>query len=219
MIVPSGKRRQQVAQGPFKNDSIFDQLFEKVAIAVNGVPGAPPQQQQQKPGTDGLSRGLDRALGPGSNSPGISGNTPHQMGDLSPGEDAGLGRDGITPSGSDPTQSNVPADQFLGPAPMENQEPVDGFAQERQKIRQFLGWRNFGVKMAPGNDGSMKVVIAPPQGQPVDIGGLVEGLRQHIGGQWKGEETPAASTGGPITLEYVPQGMGSPDKIKPPGKK
>ncbi len=213
MIVPSGKRRQQVAQGPFKSDSIFDQLFEKVAIAVDGVPGAPPQQ---KPGRNELSHGLDRALGPGSNDPSISGNTPRQMGDLPQG-DGGLGRDGITPSGGDPTRGNAPADQFLGPAPMEN-EPVDGFSEERAKIRQFLGYSNFGVKMTPGNDGSMKVVVITPPGQPVDIGGLLEGLQQHIGGQWKGEETPAASTGGPITLEYIPQGMGAPSKIRPPGK-
>jgi hypothetical protein len=81
-----------------------------------------------------------------------------------------------------------------------------------------LGYQNYGVKMSPGTDGSMKVVVIPPQGQPVDIGGLLEGLQQHVGGAWKGEETPAASTGGPMTLEYTPQGMGAPNRIKPPGK-
>lgn len=216
MIVPAGKRREQVAQGPCKSESIFDKLFEKIAIAVEGAPSAPtatPPQGQD----DELRRGLDQALGPGSNSPSISGNTPRQMGDVPPHEDVGLGRDGITPSGNTPS-GNAPADQFLGPAPVE-QEAVDGFAEERQKIRQFLGYQNFGVKMSPGNDGSMKVIVIPPQGQPVDIGGLLEGLQKQVGGQWKGEETPAASSGGPITLEYVPQGMAVPQKIKPPGKK
>ena len=174
MIVPSGKRREQVGQGPFKSDSIFDKLFEKIAIAAEGIPGP---ITQERPGSDELRQGLDRALGPGSNSPGISGNTPPQMGDLSPKDDVGLGREGVTPAGADPTGGNAPADQFLGPAPVENQDPVDGFAQERQKIRQFLGYKNFGVKMTPGTDGSMKVVVIPPQGQPVDVGGLLEGLQ------------------------------------------
>ncbi len=198
-IIPAGKRREQVAQGPLKNQSILESvLFQKFGQGAGALVDTPEQKPKQ-PGND-----LQQTMNSGGlDHDGMAGNQeqdrqppPEAMQDQQP---------GIAPAGG------APADQFLGPAPVDagQQQGVDPYAVEVQKIRQFIGFQNYGLKLTPQKDGSLEVNVIPPQGQPVDIGRLMEGLKQVTQGEWKGEETPAMAAGGPVTLRYVPNSMGT----------
>ena len=200
-IIPAGKRREQVAQGPLKNQSILDSvLFEKVAV----TPGAlGPDKQQQPPQPEQPGGPLQDAMNNGSLGHDQMADNLEQ--DRNPPPEALQDQQpGIAPAGG------APADQFLGPAPVDEsqQQGVDPYALEVQKIRKFIGFQNYGLKLDPQKDGSLQVNVIPPQGQPVDIGRLMEGLKQVTQGEWKGEETPAMATGGPVTLRYIPNSMG-----------
>lgn len=203
MIVPVGKYKPQVNQGILQNRSIWNDELIKLAL---GNPSG--SDDIAKPGDDLQQAMNEGGLGrdPGQPDP----NADPQLGL------AGQNPNSIAPAGGGiPAGGGTPADQFLGPAPMdESQQVGDPFEQERQKIRQFVGYQNFGVDLKPGSDGTLEVTLIPPQGQPVDVGGLLEGLQSSLGGQWKGETTPASTTGGPIKFKYVPQGMATPQKIE-----
>lgn len=199
MIIPAGKRRLQVNQGFTKHESIMDSdIFAKIAIGK--IPGHLPEENPKPPVDD---TGIGDAMSQGGLKPKINEEE----------EDPNLGVAGqnpksIAPSGNPRGQGNAPADQFLGPAPVDpNQGNVDPFERERQKIRQFVGYQNFAVDLKPDKSGGLEVILTPPQGTPVDVGGLLEALQKQLGGQWGGESTPASSTGGPIKFKYMPEGM------------
>ncbi len=196
-IIPAGKRKEQVAQGPLKNQSILDSvLFNKFGQGAGSLiddpkKPAPSEDLQRTMNSGGL--GHDEIAGfqeQDRNPP------PEAMQDQQP---------GIAPAGG------APADQFIGPAPIDETQPgVNPYEQEVQKIREYIGYQNYGLDLTPQKDGSLEVVITPPPGQPVDIGQLMHGLKQVTQGDWKGESTPAMAQGGPVKLKYVPQTMGTP---------
>lgn len=206
MIVPAGKRKHQVNQGVSQYESLMDSdIFEKIAIGnlPGQLPGQVTNQVDTGPIGDAMSQGgLNRDRRPQDPNAdlGVAGKHPNS----------------IAPSGTPkaPKPSGVPADQFLGPAPVDDQQTaVDPYEEERQKIRQFVGYDNFGVDLTPGKDGTLEVTLIPPQGTPVDVGGLLQGLQQHLGGKWGGESTPSRTTGGPIKFKYIPQSMATNEKV------
>ena len=206
MIIPTGKRKLQVNQGCSKHESIVDNdIFEKIAIGK--LPGQDLADNQPK---DPL--GVGDAMSQG----GLAPPPP----DKDPNADLGLAGSNprsIAPSGNPQKSQGHPADRFLGPAPVDTQQQVDPFETERQKIRQFVGFDNFGVDLKPGKAGDLEVTLIPPPGTPVDVGGLLQELQQHLGGQWGGESTPAKSTGGPIKFKYIPEGAGQTQKVTKDG--
>lgn len=198
-IIPAGKRREQVAQGPLKNQSILDSvLFEKVAIAPGALidePAVDNPAQRPEPSSD-----LQNAMG--------DSRSRLNLQDDIPGAGAGQQPQGMGTSS--------PASRFLGPDP-DQQGQVDPnqlWAAERQKIRSFV--RNeFGFKLTQNSDGTFTVSLKPPGNVPIqDPTGFMDALLQHIGGGTVSEEdTPAVSdTGGALTLKYRPSGAG-PEKI------
>lgn len=199
MIIPAGKTKHQVSQGGFKYESFMDNDLFKNAQGASALVDDPVAKKTQIPGDlqqalgaggldhDGMADTLDQDRNP----------PPEATQDLQP---------GIAPAGG------APADQFIGPAPVDNsqQQGINPYEAEVQKIRQYLGYQNYGLDLTPQKDGSLEVIITPPPGQPVDIGNLLHGLKQVTQGDWKGESTPAMATGGPVKLKYVPQSMGTP---------
>ena len=161
MIVPSGKRRTQIAQGPCQNESIFDKLFEKVAIAVEGTPGGAPAAAPA-PGKTDLSRGLEQALGPGSSSPGISGNAPQQMGDLQPEDDVGLGQDGIEPAGGPSEGMNQ---RGLRASPIEEGAQQQSTIQQAiPQLSQYLEGKSLELKATPADkNGVLEFLVGANQ--------------------------------------------------------
>ncbi|KKN50667.1 hypothetical protein LCGC14_0630510 [marine sediment metagenome] len=202
MIVPAGKRRQQVNQGGTKHEIIMNSdLFEK--IALGNLPGQMPEEITNQVDTGEVGDAMSQG--------GLGLRDPEQDRHPSDLGVAGKNPKSIAPNGtqrpSRGTKGGSPADQFLGPAPVNPQENVvDPYEQERQKIRQFVGYNNFGVDLKPGKNG-LEVTLIPPPGTPVDVGGLLRALQKHLGGQWGGESTPAQVTGGPIKFSYTPEGM------------
>ncbi len=207
-IVPVGNNKRQENQGSFKYESIMNSsLFDGITKEAIGSLAEPQDKGTRDPAIDRAMQQSDsRSLNPANiedsgRTTGVDPEQTHQ--DMSFGE----------PEAHTQT-TGAPADQFIGAAPQEGQDP-NPFEAERQKIRDFVGYTNFGVDLKPGNDGSLDVTLTPPQGAPVDVGGLLQALQQHLGGKWGGESTPPSSTGGPIKFKYIPQGMGAPsvDKV------
>jgi len=197
MIVPAGKRKAQVAQGPLQNQSILDSvLFNKFGQGAGALVDNNPNKP--KPSDDLQQTMNDGALG------------HDQMADqleqdrMPPPEATQDQQPAIAPAGG------APADQFLGPAPVDDAQQVGNpYDAEVQKIRQYIGYQNYGFEATPQKDGSLEITVIPPPGQPVDIGQLMNGLKQVSQGEWKGESTPSMSQGGPVKLKYVPQGLGT----------
>ena len=201
-IIPAGKRREQVAQGPLKNQSILDSvLFEKVAIAPGALiddPALDNSAQRPEPPSD-----LQNAMGDSQSRlnmqddiPGAgAGQQPPQMG-------MGTGSPASRFLGQDPDQQGMQAD------------PNQLWTAERQKIRGFIG-NDFGMKLTQNPDGTFTASLKPPGNVPVqDPTGFMDALLQHIGGGTVNEEdTPAISdAGGALTLKYRPSGAG-PEKV------
>lgn len=198
-IIPVGTRKDQVQQGALKNQSILDSvLFKKIGQGAAALAPDKPKIPNRSPSD------IQNVMNSGSlDHDGMAGN---QEQDRNPPPEALQDQQpSIAPAGG------APADRFLGPAPVEesSQQGVNPYEAEVQRIRQYIGYQNYGLKLNPQKDGSLEVNIIPPQGQPVDIGPLLSGLKQVTQGEWKGEETPAASVGGPVTLRYIPQSMGT----------
>lgn len=197
-IIPVGTRKEQVAQGPLQNQSILDSvMFRKFGQGASGLLDEPKNQtrppndlQQATAGGsldhDGMADQLDQDRNP----------PPEAMQDQQP---------AIAPAGG------APADRFIGPAPVDQnqQQGVNPYEQEVQRIREFIGYQNYGLELTPQKDGSLEVIVQPPPGQPVDIAQLMHGLKQVTQGDWKGESTPSMTQGGPIKLKYIPQSMGT----------
>lgn len=198
-IIPVGTRKEQVAQGPLQNQSILDSvLFRKFGQGASGLIDEP--QKRTKPGDD-----LQQVMSDGSLD--HAGMADHLEQDRNPPPEAMQDQQpAIAPAGG------APADQFIGPAPVDQtqQQGINPYEEEVQRIRQYIGYQNYGLDLTPQKDGSLEVVITPPPGQPVDIGQLMHGLKQVTQGDWKGESTPAMSQGGPVKLKYVPNSMGTP---------
>ncbi len=195
-IIPVGKLKKQVAQGPLQNQSILESvLCRKLGQGASGLidePKTKPGNDLQQVMNDGSldHDGMSDQLAQDRNPP------PEAMQDQQP---------AIAPAGG------APADQFIGPAPVDQtqQQGINPYEQEVQRIRQFLGYQNYGLELTPQKDGSLEIIATPPPGQPVDIGQLMQGLKQVTQGEWKGESTPAMSQGGPVKLKYIPQSMGT----------
>ena len=196
-IVPAGKRREQVNQGLLSNQYINnDDMFSKFAQGAASLIDDPKPNRNQEPSSDLQQATMEGGL----NAPGQA--DRHEQG-VDEGNPAPQSPQAVAPAGA-------PADQFLGPAPADpsQQQGVNPFEGEVQRIRQFIGYQHYGLDIKPqGTDGSLQVTIIPPQGQPVDIGQLMAGLKQVTQGEWMGETTPSMASGGPIILKYVPQGM------------
>jgi len=157
-ITPNGRRKDQIRQGGYKNNSILDvDLFEKVAITgTEELRGGPTE-------TPSISNDLQGALSGG----GLDhGGMADQLGaDRNPPDPQR--QPGIAPAGG------APADQFLGPAPVEDeaqQAGIDPYAEEMKRIRSYIGYQNYGLDVTPQKDQSLEIVVTPPPGQPVDIG-------------------------------------------------
>ncbi len=205
-IIPVGNRKDQVNQGPLKNQSILDSvLFQKIGQGANALAPdrAKPKPDQQAPPND-----VDRAMGSGGLDHGGMANQLEQDRNPPPQNQ----QPSIAPAGA-------PADQFIGPAPIDEsqQQGENPYEAEVQRIRQYIGYQNYGLDLNPSSDGSLEVKIIPPPGQPVDIGGLMTGLKQVTQGEWKGESSPAQSTGGPVVLRYIPQSLGT-QKVEKSGR-
>jgi len=203
-IIPAGKRRKQIAQGAFKNESILDNiLFNKLSQGARGLIDDPAQSNPHVPND------LQQTMNSGNL--GFDEIANHQEQDRNPPPEAMQDQQSnITPAG------RSPADQFLGPTPVqENQQGVNPYEMEIEKIRQYIGYQNYGLKLDSSKDGILEVQIEPPPipedldeyTQPVDIGQLLSGLKQITQGEWKGEETPSVITGGPVIFKYIPQSM------------
>ena len=157
---------------------------------------------------------VDRAMGSG----GLDMDRHNRQQDMGM-QDPELGSAGgnphsLSPSGPQQSHGGHPADRFIGSTPDDQKDLPNPFELELQKIRQFVGYQNFGVDLKPGNDGTLSVTLTPPQGAPVDVGGLLQSMQKHLGGAWKGESTPASSTGGPIKFQYTPEGMSADSPVQ-----
>lgn len=212
-IIPVGKRKDQVNQGPLQNQSILDSvLFKKFGQGAAGLIDDPAQKQ--KPDMQSGPSKLDNAMMQGTlNAPGQADQHEHQVDPLN---QAPSSPQGVAPAGQ-----GSPASRFLGQDPdAEGQvDPNQLWAAERQKIRNFIG-NDFGMKLTQKPDGTFTVSLRPPGNTPVqDPTGFMDSLLQHIGGGTVQEEdTPAVSdVGGALALTYRPSGAG-PQKIRPKGK-
>lgn len=201
-IIPAGKRREQVAQGPLKNQSILESpLFKKFGQG----PGALVDDEERRVAPPELQQTMGESpsrLNMNGDVPGAdAGRQPHQP-------DMGAGS---------------PALRFLGPDPDADGQMADPnqlWQAERQKIRNFIG-NDFGLNLVSTGDGTFTVKITPPRNIPVqDPSGFIDALLQTIGGAAVTEEsTPAVSdAGGVLMLKYRPSGAG-PEKIRPRGKR
>jgi hypothetical protein len=198
-IIPAGKRREQVAQGPLKNQSVLESaLFKKFG---QGAGTLLDEEERATPSSD-----LQQTMGDSQ--------SRLNMQDNIPGADAGQ-----QPQPQQPQQGmsgSSPASQFLGPDPdaQGQADPNQLYMAERQKIRGFIG-NDFGMNLISGGDGTFTIKITPPGNVPVqNPTGFMDALLQHIGGASVTEEnTPAISdSGGALMLKYRPSGAG-PEKI------
>ena len=202
-IIPAGKRREQVAQGPLKNQSILESaLFKKFgqvgALVDEEDRAAPPGDLQQ-------TSDLQQTMG--------DSRSQLNMQDNIPGADAGQQSQLPQQSGM---SGSSPASQFLGPDPdaQGQADPNQLYMAERQKIRGFIG-NDFGMNLISGGDGTFTIKIKPPGNVPVqNPTGFMNALLQAIGGASVTEEnTPAVSDSGKeLMLKYRPSGAG-PEKI------
>ncbi len=160
MIIPVGKRRDQVKQGGFKNDS-FDSLMDKIAITGTDTLQDRPPQPQQPPnqalqnamsggGLDFNDRAnrLDESRAPG----GMPGGGIPQNDRFSPNE-----------------QQDTNISPFLntdGEAMSEESAQMNqGLMHERQKIKQAFQGPGFVVEISNASkDGSIELVATPRPG-------------------------------------------------------
>lgn len=204
MIVPSGKRRPQVNQGPLKNASIFDASFFKEAI---GSPSfAPPAEVgpdlQNAMNSGGLDK-FDQAQSQNSlDSPMPKGNSVQPQGE---------------PVGTSP------AARFFGKSPEDEEaegsvSPERMYLNEQAKIRKFIG-NDMGMRLKDNQNGTFTVVLTAP-GPISDPDGFIKAFMQTIGRVYPEEtETPSRSDPkGKITLTYVPQGASPPKITKHKGR-
>ncbi len=153
-IVPTGRRKDQVRQGAYQNDSIFSaDLFEKIAITGEldlgkkdpSVPDPSPDLQNI------MNRGgLDRD--------GLAG---RQDADRMP-PDAALQdqQPGIAPAGGGRDLHAIPMEQ-------QQEQPVASIRQNIAQISQYLSQRQFALQDHPkamGNEGLYQFMIGPVQG-------------------------------------------------------
>lgn len=155
-IVPAGKRRDQVSQGAFKNESFFaSDLFDKIAITGT------PELKDENPGADPQ---IDEAMGQGTL------NFDRGMGQ-NPFRDQGQ-RPEPQPGQEQPGQEQPEQAQhspFLTPSgEMLNEEDAQanqGLLHERQRIKQALQGSGFVMEMDNGGkDGTVQVQMAPQPG-------------------------------------------------------
>lgn len=198
MIVPAGRRRDQVSQGLSKHDLFTEDLLRRFAIT-----GQDALKDEKSPP---VPNDLQNAMNQSSN-PGMSGNMPgsgKMDQNRMPGESQ-------MPDEMPETGSRSPASQFLGADPEEDQGDVTAngmiLQQEQEKIRQYVG-NDFAVQVSANDDGTISAVVTPPNGVPInDPNSLAEGLMQAVRGEFKDIATPAGAESGPTKIIYYPEFM------------
>lgn len=213
-IIPVGKRREQVAQGPLKNQSILESdLFKRFGQTATSLVDDPVQKQQQprpqQPQTDleqaTMGGGLDR------------GSMADQLEmDRTPPNDMMQGQHGGGVAGA----GTSPAAQFLGQGEDEEQDsgmtPEAMYQQQEQLIRQFIR-DDFGLRLKANPDGTYTATIKPPAQVPIARPmEFLNQLVQTIGGTRIDSETgDKTEVGASVQITYRPSG--APDKIHKPG--
>lgn len=161
MITPAGKVRHQVNQGPFYNESVWNEILQKFAVTK--------QTLEEPPVVPGV---MQQTMNE-SNSPALSGNPPQ-------GADMGAGTEGRY-SGetiADPAREQQPVDPGLaqiGLAPKGQDQPVAApETNHAREIKKHLdvavrGVEGVEILLVPEKEGGYKVGLrrqTDDQGQP-----------------------------------------------------
>lgn len=217
MIVPSGKRRQQIAQGQRPYESILDDLdFDKIA-QVQPKPFKLPQEEQS-PGQLGdvataLQDGNDPGMSgrfnePGNRAPGDRSPQPGMgadrgMGGLDEMNEPGVGNRWLTPDGSED----------------EDQQSQDILLlEEKRRLRNAAG-QGFAINMKRSKDGMFELILIPPRGYSIpspddfaaELMKAVQGVPEDIG-------DPDPNTGA-MKVVYRSQMLGQPRIEKAKGSR
>lgn len=183
MIIPAGKVRHQVNQGPFKNESTWNELLHKFAItgAELGGNGKPAPKPPAKPPVD---PNLQKALGPGSNNPGMSGKPPR--GSAMPGAEDRMPGEPILPDTKQNPAPTQPASEFLQSKGTANDEGVDqAVTEEQAKVQRTLEMLKMQDSVIGnlGRDGGGLFMLTLQQAQPSSGGAM--GQPQQAGTEFK----------------------------------
>lgn len=219
MIVPSGKRRQQIAQGDRPYESILDSLDDIVTAQVKPKPFKFPTYDGSKPGNDELATALQSG-----NNPGMSGlfNEPggRAPGDRAPKPDIDSEQD-MNVSGPNTSPGMEAGNRWLAPDGSEDEEQASQdilLLEEKRKLRQAAG-QGFAINMKRSKDGMFELLLIPPRGysipQPDDFAATlmqtVRGVPEDIG-------DPDPNTGA-MKIVYRSQSLGQPKIEKAKGRR
>lgn len=206
-IVPTGRRRVQIKQGGYKNDSILAyDLFDKIAITGTmdlkdtESPIAPQDLQRA---TNESTLGFDRGVGqnPYQN--------PRQP---QPGQPE---QPGQNPGGEHPSPFLTPSGEMLDE---ENAQMNQGLLQERARWKQVLQGSGFVKEMDnSGKDGTVQVQMAPQPGYQItedDYDQLLQALAR-IGINPTKITDPDPQTGR-FMISYKTNA--APEKVMKPGR-
>lgn len=151
-ISPIGKIKNQINQGPLKNQSIFDNSMDKIAIT-----GLSDLEQSARPDMDGLQDAMNSG---GLDYEGQANQLDQTgMGEMPPGSS-------IAPNGPDVNRNRGISPFLQGDGELNEEESQmnQALLMERQKIQQALGGSGFQIDLSNNGKGAIKLVLTPQQG-------------------------------------------------------
>jgi hypothetical protein len=164
-IIPAGKRRDQVAQGGLKNDTILNsEFFQKFGQGTSSLLDDKPETAQPNQASD-----VERAMG-GSQS------QLNMDGDI-PGADAG--QQSQQPQDPQQLQHQIPEGQVQVPQgakfdpntglPVASLSGMEAWQQARNAFAEKIGELSIEIRGDP-NDVNWQVIISPKGGKAVSKG-------------------------------------------------
>lgn len=213
-IIPAGKRREQVAQGPLKNQSILDSvLFEKVAITP-GVLGDDSKKQNNP----------NQAAPPGQGAPSDVGNALMQGGLDAPGQADQheqqfdpMNQAPPSPQGIDPAGGPGESPFLQPPDPTDGQQQSSPVLQQMEQVEKVLQGSGFKMSLREKGSGKWTIQLQPVRPmQRENYKRILQGL-QDLGFSPTGADLPGEPiSNDPVYMEYT-LGTGE-EKVMKPGK-
>ena len=162
MIAPNGQIKNQINQGSFKNQTVWDSdLFKHIETdPLLKIAIVDPLAKSSNPVQNDVNRALDSGNMRGNNIP----KSPELKKDFGNPSDR---MQGTMPSakGVGPSNNNN-LSPFLQPDGSEEQEQEIGLQQEKMKLRQAAG-PGFLINLKRSKEGAFELIILPPEGYKI----------------------------------------------------
>jgi len=212
-IIPAGNRREQVAQGPLKNQGMLDSvLFNKIAIAPGGLGGEPDKKPNPSNDLQNAMGDSPSKLNMGGDIPGAGSGQSEQPGQFDPMNPNPESSQGVTPAGG------TGESPFLQPPdPMEGQVQSNPMLQQMDQIEQVVQGHGFKMKLRERGQGKGTIELLPLRPmQRENYKRILQGL-QNLGLDPTGVDLPGEPiSNDPVYMEYT-SGIGE-EKVMKPGK-